>query len=311
MSSMLRVQIFGKATIHDCDHTLVTLPAKAQELFFYLLLHNVRPHERETLCTLLWAEQSAERAKKYLRQALWHLQGVLQDSIVSEASILELDGNWIHLSPTSTIWFDVQQLLDVFEAVRNVSGEHLATTQVAQIKHAVALYQGELLTGWYQDWCILERERCQSMVLALLDKLINYALHHQRYAEGIDYARQILQIDCARERTHRALMRLHYLDNNRSAALRQYEQCTNALTRELNVKPAKRTIELYQQLQADQLEEQWSSSNETSMALHKSDQKPGVVPPKEFSFMQTLSQIHQMLSAMHQDIATIKQAMDL
>ena len=35
-----------------------------------------------------------------------------------------------------------------------------------------ALYRGDLLTGWYQDWCLIERERYQCMFVSLLDKLM-------------------------------------------------------------------------------------------------------------------------------------------
>ena len=311
MTPTLRIQLFGKATILNGSQTEVVLPAKAQELFFYLLLYNSRPHEREGLCTLLWPDQSSERAKKYLRQSIWHLQTALSDLIQTENSVLSLDGNWVHLNSTAAISLDAERLAQIFAQVRHTPAQEVTPQQSAQMHDIVNLYHGALLTGWYQDWCILERERFQSMVLALLDKLIDYALHNHLYTDGIDYARQILHVDCARERTHRALMRLHYLNNDRSAALRQYEHCTNALTRELNVKPAKRTIALYQQLQADQLDEQWLKATERCAATLSPNQETQAVSEQEPSFIQTLGTIRQMVSTIHKDISTIKRALEL
>jgi DNA-binding SARP family transcriptional activator len=47
------------------------------------------------------------------------------------------------------------------------------------------------------------------------------------------------------------MMRLYYLAGNRTAALRQYEHCVQALRRELAVDPAARTVALYEQIRAE------------------------------------------------------------
>jgi DNA-binding SARP family transcriptional activator len=93
------------------------------------------------------------------------------------------------------------------------------------------------------------------MYLVLLDKLIDYCEVHHDYEAGLLYGMRLLRCDRARERTHRRLMRLHYLNGDRAAALLQYEQCIAALYEELGVKPSKRTIALYKQILAEQLTE--------------------------------------------------------
>ncbi len=40
------------------------------------------------------------------------------------------------------------------------------------VRPAVLLYKGDLLEGYYQGWCLLERERLQNMHLNTLDKLM-------------------------------------------------------------------------------------------------------------------------------------------
>ena len=49
-------------------------------------------------------------------------------------------------------------------------------------------------------------------------------------------------------------MRLHYMTGNRTAALRQYRACVEALDEELGVGPAQSTQRLYQQICSDQVE---------------------------------------------------------
>jgi hypothetical protein len=63
----------------------------------------------------------------------------------------------------------------------------------------------------------------------------------------------ILRVDRAHEQAHRRMMRLHALRGDRTAALRQYEQCVAALAEELGVQPTRRTLTLYDRIRADRL----------------------------------------------------------
>lgn len=75
----LQVRLFGKFRIHvDTKLTKGLDASKEQELLSYLLIHRDRHHSREALAALLWGETSTDKSKKYLRQALWHLQSVLE-----------------------------------------------------------------------------------------------------------------------------------------------------------------------------------------------------------------------------------------
>ena len=114
------------------------------------------------------------------------------------------------------------------------------------------LYKGDLLDGWYQDWCLFERERLLQMHLAMRDALMNHYERQRAYNKAIQHGMSILSYDCAREHTHRQLIRLHYLVGNRTAALRQYDRCRIALKEELDVKPAQRTTQLYMQARNDE-----------------------------------------------------------
>ena len=50
------------------------------------------------------------------------------------------------------------------------------------------------------------------------------------------------------EPTYRALMRLHALNGDRTAAVRAYHDCAAILQRELGVEPSRATRELYERL---------------------------------------------------------------
>lgn len=249
---VLQVRLLGKPQVQGADRSVVLLPMKVQELFFYLLLNRRRPHDRDHLAEQLWGDATPARSKKYLRQTLWQLQTAVDDP-PSSVPLLLLDRNWVHINLETDIWLDVHEVEQAFTAVCDTPGQLLSPAQVQVAQKAVDMYQGELLMGWYQDWCIIERERFQSIALALLEKLMDACIARRRYENGVEYGMRVLHYDRARERTHRLLMRLYYLAGNRSAALRQFDQCAAALVEELNVKPAQRTLALYEQIRADQL----------------------------------------------------------
>lgn len=252
----LEVFLFGRFRVRCGQRLLTDLEAyKTQELFCYLLLHRQRPHSRETLSDLLWPDIVAPQSKRYLRKALWQIQATFQvQTDFLDCRILQAEPEWVQLNPDIDLWLDVTVFERAFELVRGRQGRELDMQCIQTLEGAVGLYRGDLLEGCYQDWCIYERERLEYMYLAMLDKLMDHCEACQEYEAGLAYGNTILRYDRARERTHRRLMRLHYLARDRTSALRQYELCVAALEEELGVGPARQTTILYEQIRADHLD---------------------------------------------------------
>ena len=255
--SKLSIHLFGKFLVRRNEQVLDGLESrKVQELFCYLLLHRNHSLPRETLASLMWSETTTAQSKKSLRQTLWQLQSALGSQTgLDDDRVLLVDSDYVQLNPEADLWLDVSVLEQAFDLVQKIPGQELDLYRVQIVQDAVHLYQGSLLEGWYQDWCLYERERLQNMYLAMLDKLMGYCEVRRDFETGLLYGMRIMCYDRARERTHRRLMRLHYLNGDRAAALRQYEQCATALEEELSVKPSKGTVALYEQILADQLDE--------------------------------------------------------
>jgi DNA-binding SARP family transcriptional activator len=250
----LRFQLFGKFLVKRDEQKLSGLEVcKEQELLSYLIVHRNRPHPRESLASLLWANTTTERSKKYLRQALWHVVSALQDNNASGPSLLKVEHDWVQLNLHDGVWADVAVFDRAFATVQGVAGRQLDSARINLLKEAVKAYNGELLEGWYHDWCLFERERLQNAYLYLLDKLMDYATEHGDYEAGQGYGTTILSYDRASERTYRRLMRLQYHGGDRTGALRQYQRCVTALREELGVQPERRTQQLHEQIKADTL----------------------------------------------------------
>jgi DNA-binding SARP family transcriptional activator len=303
---VFKIRLFGKLSVYYNRNQVAGLDSsRVQELLCYLLLHRDRPHPRETLASLLWEASSSSQAKKYLRQALWQLQSTL-DRQVGEGkhNLLLIEPDWICLNPNADLWLDVDIFEGAFAMVQGVPGQDMDQEQAEAVNIAIQLYQGDLLEGWYQDWCLYERERLQNMWLAMLDKLMAYCEADRRYEEGLVYGMCVLRFDRAHERTHRRMMRMRYMAGDRTAALRQYKRCTQTLEEELGVKPARRTEEIYQGILADDLDQ--TAEPERSLSTGELQLLPKVV--SRLAQLKTiLREVHNHVS---QDLDRIERALD-
>ena len=249
--SSIKVSLFGKFDIAYGEKKTCIRARKVQELLIYLLIFRNRPQPRESLSEILWADQPSITSKKNLRQTLWHLQSAFKEFRNTARLELLIEDGWIHIRLPENFWLDTAEFEQVFERVNQKPARDLSAEEFEAMQYAASLYKADLLEGWYQDWCIFERERFQMMNLLLLDKLVQYCEIHQKYDVGLVYGWQILRHDHAYERAHRQLMRLYAMAGNRTQALHQYQRCVNALRAELGVEPSARTRQLYEKIQAD------------------------------------------------------------
>ncbi|MGD9029696.1 MAG: BTAD domain-containing putative transcriptional regulator [Anaerolineae bacterium] len=246
----LRVRLFGQFEV-QCGGEMVTaaLAPKLQEMFCYLLLFRDQVHSREALASLLWPDSTTPHSRRNLRQALWQLQSSEElGGALRDCDVLHVHPKRIQLNRAANLWLDVQTFEDALSRTEGLPGASLDRLQAEALGAAVALYRGHLLQGCYHEWSLYERERLQNAYLRTLDKLMDHCETRGEYHSGLAYGERALHCDGARERTHRRLMRMHCLAGERAAALRQYDRCVEALRRELDVKPAARTVELYQRI---------------------------------------------------------------
>jgi TolB-like protein/Tfp pilus assembly protein PilF len=204
---------------------------KVRALMTCLALSPGKPWPREKLMALLWGDRSGEQARASLRQALAEMRRVL-----GEPSPVRTEHDAISLDPA-------------LFTVDAVQFERLA--KAGKLDEAAALYHGPLLDGHrvrdsaFEDWILVERTRLHDLAVDLLDRMAAA----QSGDAAIATAQRLLQLDPAREETHRLLMRLYASIGQRAQALRQYEHCREILQRDLEAKPDNETERLYRQIQ--------------------------------------------------------------
>jgi len=244
MQPRISIRLFGKFSVHCGEQEfLARASSRAKEILAYLAVHGAAP--RETLAGLISSEATTEQSRKALRQVLWKLRAQLTVANGADATrILSVSDSWLELV-LDEVWIDVEE----FErnAVRRtpLGNAPLTPADTTRLARAIDLYRADLLQGWYQDWCLEERERLRQIYLETLDALVRSCEASQDVNAGVAYAVRALHTDPARECTHRALMRLYSRSGDRASAARQYERCAEALKNELQIEPDDETKALY------------------------------------------------------------------
>jgi DNA-binding SARP family transcriptional activator len=209
--------------------------AATRQLFFYLLTHPSR--SRDQIAAILWPELPASKVKANFHPTKYRLKRALGQEP------LHFDGSHYQIHPRLDYWFDVKE----FERLLEGSGPG---RRMERLQQAVALYRGDFLEDYYDDWCLLLRERLRERYLEALDELAGRLLARRQYRQAIQTLRQGLEIDDLREKFHRQLMRTYTLSGQRNQALAQYQRCVEILERELGVPPSPETTMLYRRILA-------------------------------------------------------------
>ena len=218
---------------------------KVQELVAFILLHPNRQHRREAIASILWPESDREQGLKNLRQTLWVLHRELPFEPKAE-SILVQEPEWLGIGSLRGVRVDTVAFEDAYRQYVSAPVD-----KEEPLAGAVKLYRGSLLEGWHPSWCVIERERFREMYFSMLGKLMHYHENRNEYDLAISYGLLALQQDPAKEVVLRTLMRLRYLAGDRTGALRQFDRCRESLRRELDVDPAKDTLELYEEIRSE------------------------------------------------------------
>jgi DNA-binding SARP family transcriptional activator len=226
---MLNLRLLGHFQVADGTVTLTSrLRPRAQRLLAYLLLHRHAPLPRERAAFTLWPDQPEKESLGTLRRALSDLRAALPKLESHEWIIATRDE--LRWDPDAACWLDVAE----FERL-----VHEATP--VALHEAVALYAGDLVSDWVEEWAQVERARLSQMHSGALVQLIGHHRALGDYGAALGLARQALSLDPLSESIHREAIALHYLAGDRGAALAEYERFRARLNEELGVEPMAET----------------------------------------------------------------------
>lgn len=230
--AQLRISLLGHFRIEKQTQPVQLSTRKTESLLAYLVLHP-QPHGREKLAALFWGDSSDTEARNSLRNALAVLNKKLGHGL------LLVDRQSISINPEYPLWVDAL----IFESQ---AAEFLTSpsSDLKQVNHE--LYQNDLLSDFYDDWVFPLRENYRSLFLDTLLQLTQQMRSQSEYEKAIEYAHKVITFDPANERAHQHIMFCHAAKGDRNAAIKQYDECKQALADELGVEPAAETVALYE-----------------------------------------------------------------
>lgn len=241
----LRILLLGGFSVHLGDEALPPIPSRVgRSLFAYLAVNRARAHPREEVVGVFWPDLPESRGRRRLSHTLWQIQDALGELPGGEPH-LEVSTDQLRFNTETSYWLDVEEFERHIHAVQR---ERSPAARTASLRHAVDLYRGDFLSGFYDDWVLVEQERLGQLYLQALSELIALAKGRGDYEEALVFARRLTHHDQLREDAHREVMRLCVLLGRTSEALLQYERCRSVLFEELGTEPAAATLELYERI---------------------------------------------------------------
>jgi WD40 repeat protein/DNA-binding SARP family transcriptional activator len=227
---------------------------KVRGLLAYLAVEAGRPHRREALASLLWPDWPDRSTLSNLRYNLSDLRQAIGDPQASPP-FLQITHDTVQFNTASDHWLDVTAFLELTEQAKST-----ATDSAQTLEQAVALYQGDFLSGFsikdsapFDEWALLKREQLHRQMMSALYNLANLFEQRGAYELAQTYARRQVELEPWNEEAHQQLMRVLALGGHRSTALAQYANCRRSLVEELGVEPSHETTTLYDSIRDEKL----------------------------------------------------------
>ena len=270
---MLEIYLLGRFEVQTNGEP-VELPSRpAQMLLAYLALQPEIQHRRDKVAGRLWPESAESNAKANLRHALWKLrQSIGEDMIEADRSSLKLS----------------QKKTEQIDALQLETWAEEATRAEEWIQWA-ALYKGELLPGWYEEWVVRERERLEALFQRHMPTALEAMVDEQRWDSVLKWSERWIALGHVPEHAYRALMTAHAVLGDSAAVAATYERCAKALRSELGVEPSPETKSHYEALAAGERPEPSSTAQvgEPSKAQHN-------LPAKTTTFIGREQEINKL-----------------
>lgn len=264
---------------------------QVEELCGFLALNQGVAHSREKVINMLWPNYPTRSARGRFSTVLWRLKSVLADIGVPAGQYLTTTHHTIALEADAPLQIDTRQFQQKLLAAEKAPDEE---TREQALRAAAELYQGDLLDGLYADWCLIEREHLARLHLRAMGRLMACLMQRGAYEEAVTWGRKILGFDPLREEVHRAVMRCYWKMDRHSAAVRQFQLCTEFLEDELQIGPAPETVLLYSKVVADRAMDLQQTSQLTG-------RKQAQLQDAVFEFQQVVTRFDRFLDEIAQN----------
>lgn len=211
---------------------------KARAIIAYLASQSGAFVSRERLAGLLWSERGDQQARASLRQTLLELKPYATDG----ARLLVIEHDHVHLN-MPLLTSDIARMETLARA------DDIEALAQALSERGDRLYGGlDGVDPALDEWLALERGVQQDRLLSLGAAAAERGLQRGEYESTSRLATQLQALDETNEAIAQIGMRADQACGDRSAARRRHRRLSEALRRELGVKPSPETDALLEGL---------------------------------------------------------------
>ncbi len=263
---ILEIHALGKCSVLYEGVPLGFPASKARDLLILLLLRPGEFQERDRLAEQLWPAARSTQARHTLSTTLWRLRCSLPRADSAGERFLVAGRGGISFNARSAYRFDVEEFTRL--AARGLEGSTpLDAKRHRALQEALGLYRGDFMEGCYDEWCLVERERLQLLLIRVLKRLQRQARLDRAFDQAVAYGRQLLALDPLQEDVHRELMRCYAEAGQRSQALVQFQRCRETLRQQLGIEPMPETWRLYRRVRGGESASQGFPESANAAAL--------------------------------------------
>ncbi|MEO7021513.1 MAG: BTAD domain-containing putative transcriptional regulator [Ktedonobacteraceae bacterium] len=242
----LYIQAFGEPKVL-VDATPITRwhLTRSLELFF-LLLEKAHPVQKDLLIDALWPNTANHQIDTTLRTAIYYARQALgKNCITYRLGLYSLD---LPTTYKKQIQYDVALFEDYYSQAKQLLEDEDDDAANKAFSNMVALYTGDYLQSFYNDWCSSRRDQLRQAYLNARQQLAFIAWRGERWEESLHHWHCVLIVDACSQKAHYGLMRCYLRQGKRELALRQYQICAQNLQEELHILPEKSLQKLYQRI---------------------------------------------------------------
>jgi len=231
---MWRIEMLGTFVARSGDDIISRFRTRrVGMLLAYLAYHAGQSHDRAEIGELLWPEGDPDKMSANLRQALASLRRQVEIQPLPAGSVIRSENTRLSVDPR-IVSVDVADFEKTLDEARK---EQDPARRRGILERAVALYGGELLPGYSEEWVQRERARLEDVYVHALQALAQCALEGGHSDQAIDALHRSLAKDPYNERIHADVMRIHLEAAQPSSALEHYKEIERRLADELGIAP--------------------------------------------------------------------------
>ena len=244
---MLQIKLFGKPqVIYNGRDIAPELGNKGCALLCILFLRGGEYYAREKLAAYLWPDSSANASKYNLRYTLWKIKKSTDTGEDSE-SLVRLDREYCCINRDYDYLCDLQTIDEIDPETRSAD----------DLKKACDAFGGELLEGYYFNNCEALNELILSQRIyyekrknQLLMKAAELYEKSGLLQEAVCVIEKVLECEPYNEQMALRLMTLYEQTDDRSRAIRFFNEFRNRLASNLEIYPGSAITRKYEELKA-------------------------------------------------------------